>query len=71
MGIHHDTVIMEDVSPDHIGGLSSHTGQSCQFFDLSGHLPTVFFPQGMGTGDDVFGLVMVKAHGMNDVFHGF
>lgn len=71
MGIHHDTGIMINITPDHIGGLAAYAGQSRQLLQRPGNLPSVLFHQLPAAGNDVLCFVVVKARGMDVLLQFF
>src|SRR5690625_375316 len=50
---------------DHVGGLAADAGQRLQFLARARNLAAVVFDQDAAGGDDVFGLVVVQADGVD------
>ena len=68
MGIHYHTGLMENITANHIGRLTSHTGQSNQILDFFRDLSIELFTQCLAAGNDIFRFIMVKASGTDILF---
>ena len=65
MGIHHDARLMEDISPNYIGSLSSHSVQSGQLLNALRHFPSVPLNDLARGSNDVFRFILIKSCGIN------
>ena len=55
----------------HAGGLAANTGQGFERDPVGRHLPPMLIDQDLGQGDDVFGLVAIKADGPDVTLYPF
>jgi hypothetical protein len=71
MSVHDDSRNAEGGSEDHIAGFAPHPGKFDQFFQRLRHLAVMLRQDRFGAIFNVFGFIMKKAGGTNQIFNGF
>ena len=71
MCVHHHAGFMENISPDHIGGLPSHARQRSQRLQIVWNLCSVLLHQFSCAGNDIFRLIVIKSGGSDILFQLF